>query len=170
VVENLKGKGIKIGSTTGYVESMMTELIPKAAEQGFTPDSIVCSSEVPIGRPAPWGIFLNAQRMNVYPLSEMVKIGDTLADIQEGLNADMWTIACTKSGNEIGLSEKQVSQLDPVELKSRIKTAEKKFIEAGAHYVIEGVWDCIPVLEEIESRIKYGDKPPKKDQSMPVHG
>jgi phosphonoacetaldehyde hydrolase len=159
LVKELRSKGIKIGSTTGYVKRMMTDLVPKAVEQGFTPDSIVCSSEVPAGRPAPWGIYLNAQRMNAYPLSQMVKIGDTIADIREGLNADMWTIACTQSGNEIGLTEEQVEALDKDDLNLKLKKAENKFLDAGAHYVVKGIWECLPVLDEIEKRIKDGEKP-----------
>ena len=164
LIKELRTRQIKIGSTTGYVEKMMTELIPKAAEQGFTPDSIVCSSEVAAGRPAPWGIYLNAQRMDTYPLSQMVKIGDTLADIYEGLNADMWTIACTQSGNEIGMTKEQVENLDKYSLDNKLIKAEKRFRDAGAHYVVKGVWECLPVLDEIEKRIAAGEKPVKRSR------
>jgi phosphonoacetaldehyde hydrolase len=159
LVNHLREKGIKIGSTTGYVESMMKELIPIARKQGFTPDAIVCSSEIPSGRPAPWGIYLNAQKMNVYPLSRMVKIGDTVADIHEGLNANMWTIACSRSGNELGLSKEESEQMDPEVLNPILSRAREKFLSAGAHYVIEGVWECQPVLDDIEKRMKAGAVP-----------
>lgn len=161
LVQWLKESEIRVGSTTGYVQSMMKNLIPAARAQGFDPDVIVCSDEVPAGRPAPWGIFLNAQRMNVYPLSQMVKIGDTIADIQEGLNADMWVIATTKSGNELGLTRQEADELPDAELTRRLDTAAEKFLRAGAHYVVEGVWDVRPVLEEINQRIQSGEKPPK---------
>ena len=39
------------------------------------------------------------------PPRRIVKVGDTPADMQEGVNAGMWTIGVTVSGNEIGLSE-----------------------------------------------------------------
>jgi phosphonoacetaldehyde hydrolase len=159
VIQELKERGILIGSTTGYVQSMMEHLIPEAHRQGFAPDSIVCSSEVPAGRPAPWGCFLNAQRMNVWPMSMMVKIGDTVADILEGLNAGMWTIGCTLSGNEVGLSECEADQLTPATRLEMIRKAEEKLLKAGAHYVIDGVWECLPVLDEISLRIARGERP-----------
>jgi len=159
VMVELRKQEILIGSTTGYVRSMMEQVVPVAGRQGFKPDSIVCSDEVPEGRPAPWGCFLNAQRMNIWPMSEMVKIGDTVADIKEGLNAGMWTIGCTLSGNEVGLPEQEVDELDPDIRRRMIWSAEEKLLKAGAHFVIDGVWACLPVLDEISSRIVSGEKP-----------
>jgi phosphonoacetaldehyde hydrolase len=159
VIEELREQGILIGSTTGYVGSMMEQVAAVAGRQGFTPDCIVCSDEVPEGRPAPWGCFLNAQKMNIWPMSEMVKIGDTVADIREGLNAGMWTIGCTLSGNEVGLTEEEVDKLDPEVRFRKVRSAEEKLLSAGAHYVIDGVWECLPVLDTISSRIASGERP-----------
>ena len=65
----------------------MNIIIPIAKEQGFSPDSVVCSSDVPEGRPAPWMIFEAAKQLKVYPPSTWVKVDDTLVGIQEGKNA-----------------------------------------------------------------------------------
>ena len=53
----------------------------------------------------------NARRLGVYPMESIVKIGDTLPDIEEGLNAGMWTIGLAKTGNEIGLTEQEIEDL-----------------------------------------------------------
>ena len=37
-IEKLRQAGIKIGSTTGYTDDMMAIVVPKAAENGYTPD------------------------------------------------------------------------------------------------------------------------------------
>lgn len=158
-LKELKTRGIKVGSTTGYVAGMMEKLIPESAKLGFTPDSIVSSSEVPQGRPAPFMCYLNAVKLNVFPFSQMVKIGDTVADIGEGLNAGMWTIGLTKSGNEVGLSLEEIETFDPVKLKILIDSATAKLKKAGAHYIVEGIWDCLPVLREISERIAAGHMP-----------
>jgi phosphonoacetaldehyde hydrolase len=157
----MKQSGIKVGSTTGYVSTMMEKLIPESARLGFNPDSIVSSSDVPAGRPYPYMCYLNAIKMQIYPFHQMVKIGDTVADIKEGLNAGMWTIGVTKSGNEVGLSLEEVEKCDPISLRKKIENAEKKLKDAGAHYVVEGIWECIPVLEAISERIGKGDVPVK---------
>lgn len=156
LISILQDRGIKVGTTTGYVEEMMNNIIPFTSVAGLLPDAIVSSSEVSAGRPAPWMIYLNCEIMNVYPLSQMVKIGDTVADIQEGINAGMWTIGLTKSGNEIGLSAEEVEKADPVWLMEQIAHAGKKLLNAGADYVAEGVWECLPILEEIDRKIQAG--------------
>jgi phosphonoacetaldehyde hydrolase len=157
--KKLKDNGIKIGATTGYVDSIMKNIIPAAKKQGFEPDAAISSSDVKEGRPKPWMCYLNAIAMDVYPMHHLVKIGDTVADIQEGLNAGMWTIGVTVSGNELGLSPDGVEQLHHAELKNRIRKAEDKLINAGAHFVVDGVWDCWEVIEKIEKHIANRDLP-----------
>ena len=99
----LLGRGIRIGSTTGYNRVMMDELVPAAARFGYSPDSVVCSSDVPAGRPEPWMALRSAMELRAYPPSCVVKVGDTAPDIAEGLNAGMWTVAVALTGNELGL-------------------------------------------------------------------
>jgi len=90
VVEKLRDREIKIGTTTGYLRSMMDAFAPKAKENGYEPDNIVCPDEVPAGRPYPWMCYPNAIQLGVFPMQAMVKVGDTLVDIelvwQEGSN------------------------------------------------------------------------------------
>lgn len=156
LIEVLKKQGIKVGTTTGYVAEMMKNIVPFTTAKGLIPDCVVNSSDVSAGRPAPWMIYQNCEKMNVFPLSQMVKIGDTVADIQEGKNAGMWTIGLTKSGNELGLSQAAADKADPVWLMEKIGMAGQKLINAGADYVAEGVWDCWPILEEIDKKIEAG--------------
>lgn len=154
LIKALQNQGIKVGTTTGYVEEMMNNIIPITSAIGLLPDAIVSSSEVSAGRPAPWMIYLNCEIMDVYPLNQMVKIGDTIADIQEGKNAGMWTIGLTKSGNELGLSLAEVNAADPIWLAGKIAHSGRKLLNAGADFVAEGVWDCWSILEEIDSQIE----------------
>lgn len=154
LIKSLQHQGIKVGTTTGYVEEMMNNIIPITSAIGLLPDAIVSSSEVSAGRPAPWMIYLNCEIMDVYPLNQMVKIGDTIADIQEGKNAGMWTIGLTKSGNELGLSLADADAADPIWLAEKIAHAGRKLLNAGADFVAEGVWDCWPILEEIDRQIE----------------
>ena len=97
--------------------------------------------------------------MQVYPLEAMVKIGDTLVDIEEGLNAGLWTIGLAVTGNLLGLTEAEVQALSPEALAEKREAATAQLFEAGAHYVVDGLIDCLPVLEEINTRLRCGDKP-----------
>ncbi len=152
-IDKMKDMGIKIGSSTGYTREMMDVLAPLARQKGYSPDAIVCSSDVPKGRPFPWMCYQNAILLETYPMEAMVKIGDTLADIEEGLNAGMWTIGITKTGNELGMTQKEVEELDHEDLRSRLIKIESKFLRAGAHFAIESLKDCLPVIENINQRL-----------------
>ena len=52
-VAELRALGVKIGSGTGYTREMMGPILPRAAEQGYAPDVVVCAGETPSGRPSP---------------------------------------------------------------------------------------------------------------------
>jgi phosphonoacetaldehyde hydrolase len=158
-LEALRGNGIKVGSSTGYTAPMMEVLVPESRRLGYAPDVVVCSSDVPAGRPWPWMCYLNAIRLEVCPMEAMVKIGDTVADIQEGLNAGMWTVGVTKTGNELGLNEAEAAALPPEELSRRLAAVESRLLRAGAHYVAEDVYSGLTWIEDINRRLAKGERP-----------
>ncbi len=158
-VAAFRRRGLKIGSTTGYTEDMMKILQQEACRQGYVPDSSVCATQVPAGRPHPWMCLQNAMNLQVYPMEAFVKIGDTLPDIAEGLNAGMWTIGLAKTGNELGLTEEQIAALPPEVLQSRLHRAYQRLHQSGAHYVVDGISDVLPCLDEISARLTRGEHP-----------
>jgi phosphonoacetaldehyde hydrolase len=158
-VEALRRQGITIGSSTGYTAPMMAVLVPAARAQGYTPDAVVCASDVPAGRPYPWMCLVNALRLQVYPMEAVVKIGDTISDIAEGLNAGMWTVGLARSGNELGLTAAETEALDPADLDQRLAAIRQRYFAAGAHYVVDGIWDVLPVIEAVSERLGRGERP-----------
>ena len=122
VLEQLRAKGIRIGSTTGYFEEAMEILKVEAAKQGYVPDSSVCATQVPAGRPAPWMVMQNMMNLQTFPPPTVVKVGDTLLDVEEGLNAGTWTVGLAKTGNEIGLNEQEILQLPGEQLERMVET------------------------------------------------
>lgn len=158
-IGEIRERGIKIGSTTGYIRSMMDVLMPVAAEKGYAPDSIVCPDEVPNGRPFPWMVYQNMMNLNIFPVEAVVKVGDTLIDIEEGLNAGTWTVGLSQTGNLMGLTEAEFNNLSDEERVSALEKVEEQLYRTGAHYVIEGIWDLPIVLEEIEDRLANGERP-----------
>jgi len=158
-VERLRERGLKIGSTTGYTRPLLDVLLPHAAKQGYRPDCALCPDDVGAGRPLPWMIYENAVRMKVYPLEAVVKIGDTVSDIEEGLNAGTWTIAVVRTGNMIGLTEEEWRRLPQPECAVRLEDAGRKLLDAGAHYVIDTLGDIDPIVNQIEVRLQAGERP-----------
>jgi phosphonoacetaldehyde hydrolase len=152
VVTECRKRGIKIGATTGYTRALMDVAAPLARTGGYAPDVIICADDVPRGRPAPWMVFHAAERLDVYPMSDVVVVDDTPVGIEAGLNAGAWTVAVTRTGNCLGLSVEELAAADRAELAARVKAAAEDFRRAGAHHVIETVADLLPVLDEIESK------------------
>ena len=150
---------LKIGSTTGYNRAMLDVLLQEAKDRGLSPDCAICVDDVPAGRPHPYMALRAAIELQVYPMESIVKVGDTVPDIDEGRNAGMWTIGVTKTGNELGLSDAEIAALSAAELSRRLERASRTLSEAGAHYVVESVGDVPPVLNEIDARLAGGERP-----------
>jgi phosphonoacetaldehyde hydrolase len=159
IVHALRQQDIKIGSTTGYSHSTMAYLLNQSEKQGYTPDACVCPSDVPAGRPFPWMCYLNAIQLQTYPLGAMVKVGDTLPDMLEGRNAGMWTVGVAMTGNGLGMTELEVTQMTPDLYNVRREAVYRSLLAGGAHYVIDGIWDLLPVIDEINQRLARGEHP-----------
>lgn len=159
VTKNWQDRGLLIGSTTGYTREMLKPVLDQASATGYRPDASVCPDEVGAGRPAPWMLARNAQLLNVYPPSSCVKIGDTISDIEEGLNAGMWTIGLTRTGNMIGLDAVSLGQLSITQKDVLLKQAASKMLTAGAHFVVEDLSACDQILAQIDARLGSGAVP-----------
>jgi phosphonoacetaldehyde hydrolase len=158
-VAAMRERGMKIAGTTGYTRPMLDRLEALAAEQGYRTDRSLSPEDAGGGRPFPWMCYRLAMDLRIYPLSACVKIGDTESDMEEGLNAGMWTIGVTRSGNTVGLSEAAWFQLDPGEQNKRLACAQEQLRAAGAHYTAETIAHTLPLLDEIERRIANGERP-----------
>ena len=153
-VQRWQRRGLRIGTTTGYTRAMLNPVLQQAKTAGYSPDASVSADEVSAGRPAPWMLMRNAQMLDVYPPQACVKIGDTIADIEEGLNAGMWTIGLTRSGNMIGLDASEWSVLPAEEKNHRLRQAEQIMLAAGAHMVAEDLAACDPLLSQIDNYLE----------------
>jgi phosphonoacetaldehyde hydrolase len=149
VVAALRGRGIKVGSTTGYTRALMGVVAPLARAGGFDPEVIVCADDVPRGRPAPWMVFRAAERLDVYPMSEVIVVDDTPVGIEAGRNAGAVTVGVTRTGNGLGMSREEVARCDDGALADRLRTADAEFRRAGADAVIESVADLLAVLDRL---------------------
>ena len=158
-VAALRAEGLNIGSSTGYTREIMARILPKAAAQGFKPDSLVCTGDTPEGRPSPLMFYKGLIEMNVWPAWSAIKIDDTIVGIAEGLNAGAWAVGVAVSGNCFGLSLADTQALSPGEYAARRAKACATLLAAGAHYVIDSVADLGPVVAEIEGKLMRGERP-----------
>lgn len=159
LVADLRGKGVKIGSSTGYTRLMMADILPLAAERGYAPDVVVCAGETAVGRPSPLMMWKALVELGAWPARACVKVDDAVVGIGEGLEAGAWTVGLAASGNGVGLSSEQLCILPQIERAARIEISAKALRDAGAHYVVDSVAELGPVLAQIEARIQRGERP-----------
>lgn len=158
-VRALRARGLKIGSTTGFTRAMMDVLLPAARARGYAPDIAVAATDVPAGRPFPFMCLKNVIDLGISSVESCVKVDDTLVGIEEGLNAGMWTVGVTLTGNEVGLSKPDLDALAPGARAVLASRARARMRAAGAHYVIESVADILPCLDDIQSRLSRRERP-----------
>lgn len=151
-VNTMRAHGLRIGSCTGYPRQVAEKMAANAARQGYAPECLVCATDVPHSRPAPDMCLEILQRFNIHSPRCAVKIGDTAADIREGLNAGMWTIGLSLTSNLTGLSLDELERLAPEQREAQSLAAETKLYEAGADFVVPDISGCMNVLKQIEKQ------------------
>ena len=160
LAKRLRDEGVGIASCTGYTRSMMIDILPRAAEQGYAPDTVVCSGETLQGRPSPLMLWKALVDLGVWPAWECVKVDDAAVGIGEGRAAGAWTVGVSASGNGVGLDLPDLLALADDDRTARIDAAAAALRAAGADYVVPSVADLWPVLAQIAARIDAGERPP----------
>lgn len=159
-VAELRQRGLKIGSTTGYPRIVMETLLRAAAANGYRPDCTVCADDLTAGaRPGPWMALQCVLDLKVGNVAHCIKVDDTLPGIEEGRNAGMWTVGLALSGSPAGLTLAEFVAASPerrAEIRDRVTPS---FRAAGAHYVIDTIADLLPVLDDIARRLTEGERP-----------
>ena len=148
-INALRAMGLKIGSTTGYTRSIMENVIPVAAAQGYEPDNLVCSDDLPEGRPGPLGMYKCMVDLVAYPPSAIIKVDDTEPGIKEGVAAGCLTVGVAMSGNAVGRTPEELATLSEDEIEALRSHATRMLKEAGADYVIDTVADLPDLVRQL---------------------
>ena len=149
IIRLLREDGLKIGSTTGYTQAMMDVVRPGAAAKGYVVDNLVTPDDVPAGRPAPYMIYKNMIDLAIPSVDNVVKVGDTIADIKEGVNAKVWTVGLITGSNEMGLSEEEYNRRSADELAGLKHEVRERMLAAGAHFVLDNITELPACIEKI---------------------
>lgn len=152
-VAALRTQGIKIGSTTGYTSEMMGRILQKVADRGYSPDFWISADRTAKGRPYPYMIWNNLMEFGISDPREAVKVGDTVADIAEGKNADCWTVGIIMGSSELGLTRDEVSALPESELESRKALVRAAYYKAGADYIIDDMNELSDIIADINRKL-----------------
>ena len=96
----LRYNDIKICLNTGYNKEIQNLLIDKLGMLDHI-DDYISSEEVDKGRPYPYMIERLMSRNNIDNSYEVIKIGDSIADIKEGKNAKCYTVAVLSGAGHV---------------------------------------------------------------------
>jgi len=122
---SLKQKNILVVLNTGYNNETAASLIDKLGWiKGADYDSLVTANDVDKNRPNPDMIWLAMKRFDIVNPSEVVKVGDSIIDIEEGKNA-----GCSLS---IGITTGAHTF--------------KQLITAKPDYIINNLMELLPLL------------------------
>lgn len=139
-VDTLRKMGIKIGSSTGYTDAMMDIVVKGAAKEGYSPDFWISPDGVGgKGRPYPYMIFENMKVLGVSSVKNVVKVGDTVSDIREGVSAGVRSVGVIEGSSELGLTQEEFEQMSPEQKEKECCRVEQVFRKAGADFVIDNL-------------------------------
>lgn len=157
--------GVKIGLSTGFDEEMNTIVLKRAREQGFFPDAYTSSSQVPKGRPYWYMIEENMRQAAVTDPEEVLKVGDTYGDMQEGkamravAHSATWTLGLATTGNYVGKQWQELVKAPGDVIQAEQQKAEAFLYQAGADYVAPNLNSLPAIIELINQRLEAGEKP-----------
>ena len=154
IVESLHSSGLKIGSTSGYTKAMMDIVAPEAATKGYSPDCWVTADGLPAGRPKPYMIYQNMINLGVESPRTIIKVGDTVADIKEGVTANVWSVGVILGSSEMGLSQDETNSLSEQDRLVKMEEVRVVMHDAGADYVIDSMQQLPQLITIINKRLE----------------
>ncbi len=156
-----KEYGIKVGSTTGFLRSMVDILEEDAAKQGYIPDASVAGDEVENGaRPKPFMVYRNLDLLDIHPIQSVVKVDDTVSGVGEAQEAGCWGVGVARYSNYMNINSlEEADNMSAEEIQMRLEKTRDILVKSGAHYVIDSIVELPGVIDDINNRLARGERP-----------
>ena len=94
----LRARGIKVATDTGFDATIGGLILERLNWSNRLIDLAVFSTDVSRGRPAPYMIFHAMEKLGVLDVRQVMKLGDSPADLEEGTNAGCGEVIGVLSG------------------------------------------------------------------------
>ncbi|MFC2947031.1 phosphonoacetaldehyde hydrolase [Virgibacillus sediminis] len=165
-VNSLREQGLKIGSTSGYTQKMMDVVVPEAKEKGYSPDFYITPDGTnSLGRPYPYMIYRNMEALKLTAAKNVIKVGDTIPDIEEANNAGVWSVGVIIGSSEMGLSADEFNALSEEDQEKAITKTRQTFLQNGAHFTIKSMSELPAIIEQI-NQLNQGDRVRDQDGGL----
>ena len=133
----LKDNGIRIGITTGYSRDIVNSLSSKIHKAGIIYNNLVCADEVKNPRPSSGMINKILDDWEIYNFGrhQFIKIGDTVADIQEANAAQLTSCQVIDTCSDLGgIYKYNKGKKNREYINSKKYYVMKKFADNGAEF------------------------------------
>jgi len=124
----LKQKGIRIALNTGFTRAIADTILQRLHwNNGYDKiDRIICSDEVTHGRPSPDMIKALVADLGISSPAQVLKVGDTEVDVEEGRNAGCGKVVGVTTG---AYTRSQLEQYHP-------------------DHIIDDLQELLPIIEQ----------------------
>jgi len=123
----LQEKGVKIALNTGFTRAITDAILQRLHWDNGAGgiDKVICSDEVPEGRPSPDMINRLITELGVSSAGNVLKVGDTEVDVEEGRNAGCGIVVSVTTG---AYTRDQLQQYQP-------------------DFIIDSLEELVPIIE-----------------------
>jgi len=123
----LREKGVKIALNTGFTRAITDAILQRLHWNNGAGgiDRVICSDEVPEGRPSPDMINRLIAELGVTSAGHVLKVGDTEVDVEEGRNAGCGIVVSVTTG---AYTRAQLQQYHP-------------------DHIIDSLEELVPIIE-----------------------
>ena len=154
-IADLRAQNLRIGSTTGYTKKMMAVVERIAREEGYAPEVVATAEDVGgFGRPWPFMVFKNMRELELSAVRAVVKVGDTVSDIREGVAAGVWSVGVVDGSSVMGLTRAEFEALPAQAREAERLRVRRVFEEAGADAVINDLTELPALIERLDERAR----------------
>ena len=124
----LKKRGIRVALNTGFTRSITDTILHRLRwdDRSTLIDRTICSDEVPLGRPHPNMIKTLVADLGISSAANVLKIGDTEVDVEEGRNAGCGKVVSVTTG---AYTREQLKDYEP-------------------DYIIDDLRELLPIIEK----------------------
>jgi len=119
----LRQLGIKVALNTGFTRSITDTILKRLNwSENSNLDAVIASDEVPNGRPYPDMIQNIMKKLDIHDPEQVVKVGDTEVDVQEGRNAGCGIVVSVTTG---AYTREQLEQYHPDHIIDSLKDLDR---------------------------------------------
>ena len=98
-------------------------------------------------------IYQNMIDLAVPSVDYVVKCGDTIADIREGVNAKVKSVGIILGSNEMGLTLEETQALPAEALRQRMDEVRRRMLDAGADAVLDSITDLPQYIDKLNESL-----------------